>query len=56
MQCVISVYLQITFLSEIEEPCVLKFMKEISTLENDVSTLGKIIDLVGTLSFQNQVK
>lgn len=56
LQYVVLVYLPITILSEIEEPCVLKFMKEINTLENDVSTLGKVIDLVGTLSFQNQVK
>ncbi|XP_054715592.1 rho guanine nucleotide exchange factor 17-like [Uloborus diversus] len=38
----------------IDEPCVRKFLKEISSLENDIATVSKMGDLVSTLSCPHQ--
>lgn len=43
-------------LADVEEPCVRTFLKEVSCLENDIATLGKISDIIGSLSCEHQVK
>ncbi|XP_042913541.1 rho guanine nucleotide exchange factor 17-like [Parasteatoda tepidariorum] len=40
--------------NDVEEPCVRKYLKEISTLESDVTSLEKINEIIGTLSFKAQ--
>ncbi|GBM79756.1 Rho guanine nucleotide exchange factor 17 [Araneus ventricosus] len=41
--------------TDVEEPCVRTFLKEVSSLENDIATLGKISDIICTLNCEHQM-
>ncbi|KAF8795208.1 Rho guanine nucleotide exchange factor 17 like protein [Argiope bruennichi] len=41
--------------TDVEEPCVRTFLKEVSGLESDIGTLGKISDIIGSLHCEHQI-
>ncbi|GFR25207.1 rho guanine nucleotide exchange factor 17 [Trichonephila clavata] len=40
--------------TDVDEPCVRTFLKEVASLESDIATLGKILEFLGSLNCEHQ--
>lgn len=43
-------------IAEDDEPCAKTFLQEVTNLENDIATIRKIIEIVGTIIYEHQVR
>ncbi|GFV58544.1 rho guanine nucleotide exchange factor 17 [Trichonephila clavipes] len=41
--------------TDVDEPCVRTFLKEVASLESDITTLGKILEFLGSLNCEHQL-